>query len=117
LIFVAGSPLYFPNLSFRLIRANLPPHQACFIVPPHLNKFDIKNYLESCYQIKVADVKTMIRLGTMERDPQTGKQRKTADYKKAIVTMEEDFYWPPLPTYEEHGALSKNHPPPDADKS
>ncbi|KAJ3263567.1 hypothetical protein HK104_006620 [Borealophlyctis nickersoniae] len=91
----AGIKFYFPKLRFKLVRSNLPPHQAVFHCAPQLNKLDIKNYLEALYSITINDVRTMIyRAQTQRRGQHT---EILGSYKKAIVTMEEDFRFPPPP--------------------
>ncbi|KAI9096919.1 ribosomal protein L23/L15e core domain-containing protein [Phlyctochytrium arcticum] len=89
--------LFFPNIIMRLLRSNLPPHQCVFRCPPQLNKIDIKQYLEKLYDIQVNDVRTMNYLGRLHRMPRSTDKIRSASYKKVIVTMEEDFVFPPLP--------------------
>ncbi len=53
------------------------------------NKIEIKAAIETVYEVKVADVNTLIMKG---KTKQVGRARKgrTADYKKAIVTLAPD---------------------------
>ncbi|KAJ1547213.1 hypothetical protein HK096_003978, partial [Nowakowskiella sp. JEL0078] len=90
----AGSKLWFPNFVFRLVRSNLPPHQAMFKVPPQLTKVDIKAYLKDVYKVSVTDVRTMNYLP----QPSTGPfKKRVAGYKKAVVSLTSDFIFPPQP--------------------
>ncbi|KAJ3101129.1 hypothetical protein HDU96_010125 [Phlyctochytrium bullatum] len=88
-----GANLYFPNVVLKLVRSDLPPHQAVFRVPPHLNKLDITNLLTSLYGIEVLDVRTMNYMGRPYRD-RRGKDTNSGAFKKAVVTMKEDFVFP-----------------------
>jgi ribosomal protein L23 len=92
----AGAKLYFPNIALTLVRSNLPPNQAVFRVPAQLNKVDLSSLLSSMYGIQVLDVRTMNYLGRTNLQG-AGRRVKSANYKKAIVTMGEDFVWPELP--------------------
>ncbi|KAI8853336.1 hypothetical protein BC829DRAFT_382552 [Chytridium lagenaria] len=89
----AGASLFFPNISIKLVRSSLPPHQAVFRVPPSLNKLDISSLLTSLYGIDVLDVRTMNYLGRYHRD-RKGLPTNSAAFKKVIVTMKEDFIFP-----------------------
>jgi hypothetical protein len=57
---------------------------------------DIKSYLESLYDIQVKDVRTMVYLGQLQRVQSRGRlvNKRLPTYKKAIVTMGEDFVFP-----------------------
>lgn len=59
-----------------------------FEVAPGANKHQIKRAVEELYDVRVADVRTMHRKGK----PRRAKFRmtKTSDWKRAIVTLEED---------------------------
>ncbi|KAI8929895.1 hypothetical protein BC831DRAFT_441535 [Entophlyctis helioformis] len=105
-----GGKFYFPNLVFRLVRSNLPPHQAVFRTPQQLNKLDIKSYLSSLYSLAITDVRTMNYTGSSVRRKPVSKTARTgrkteASYKKVIVTMESDFVFPDVPTVKTTGAM------------
>jgi ribosomal protein L23 len=104
-----ASLLYFPNICFRMMRSHHPPHIAVFRVPNQLNKIDIKNYLTSLYDVKVASVRTAVYLGKKINKPIRGQLQSTRSpsYKKAIVTMEEDFQFP-APNFKD--AVTMNAP-------
>ncbi|KAJ3219273.1 hypothetical protein HDU67_001892 [Dinochytrium kinnereticum] len=89
----AGASLFFPNITLKLVRSSLPPHQAVFRVPPSLNKLDITSLLTSLYGIDIVDVRTMNYLGRTHRD-RRGRPSQSAAFKKVIVTMKEDFNFP-----------------------
>ncbi len=69
-----------------------------FKVSPDANKFQIKDFVEKFYDVKVVDVSTMNYDGKKKmRYTRRGIQRgKTAAFKKAVVTLAEgqtiDFY-------------------------
>ncbi|KAJ3085716.1 hypothetical protein HK102_013896 [Quaeritorhiza haematococci] len=96
----AASKFFFPNIIFRLVRSNLPPHQAVFRVPPQLTKPDIKHYLETVYPpVTITDVRTMNYHGRLRADTKRmgAQSKQSANWKKVIVTMQEDFVWPDPP--------------------
>jgi large subunit ribosomal protein L23 len=69
-----------------------------FFVQKKANKLQIKKAIEELYGVQVKDVNTMNYEGTLKsRSTRAGVQLgRTADYKKAIVTLAEgetiDFY-------------------------
>ncbi|TPX59257.1 hypothetical protein PhCBS80983_g02606 [Powellomyces hirtus] len=91
-----GAKFYFPNVVFRLLRSNLPPQQCVFRCPQQLNKIDIKSILTNLYDLSITDVRTMNYLGRTHKG-RLGTRVRAANYKKVIVTMEEDFNFPPVP--------------------
>ncbi|KAL3894756.1 MAG: hypothetical protein SGCHY_005092, partial [Lobulomycetales sp.] len=80
-----------------MLRSSSPPHVAVFKVPKQLNKIDIRNYLTALYDVRVSAVRTAVFLGRRERKPIRGQMVhvRSAAYKKAIVTMLDDFHFPP----------------------
>ena len=63
--------------------------KAVFKVPPKMNKFDIKEYLSSVYQLPVKKVNTAnydgkLKLGSRQF---RGKYFRTKSWKKAYVTF------------------------------
>lgn len=64
-----------------------PEGKYLFLVDKSSNKIQIKRAVEEIYKVKVEDVNTFVSLGKMRRvRHQLGK---TADTKKAIVTLKE----------------------------
>lgn len=59
-------------------------------VPLDMNKFEIREYLEKIYGIKVAKVNTLIRLGKTRRFQDKNFTRKDKDWKKAYVTLDKE---------------------------
>lgn len=59
-----------------------------FQVAPKANKTDIRHAIEAIYNVKVIDVRTMNRKGKPRRS--RFKMAKTSDWKRAIVTLEEN---------------------------
>jgi large subunit ribosomal protein L23 len=92
----AGPRIYFPNVVFAILKRpeHLKSNQALFKVPEHLNKFDIRNYLESIYGVKVTQVNTVRILGKFRRDA-IGRMVRMPNWKKAYVTLDKDFDYPP----------------------
>ncbi|KAI9004080.1 hypothetical protein BC832DRAFT_558495 [Gaertneriomyces semiglobifer] len=95
-----GAKLFFPNVVMQIVRSNLPPHQCVFRCPPALNKIDIKAYLTNLYNINISDVRTM-NYSPQELSAAGRRRQKRLEpkYKKVIVTMEEDFNFPPPPQW------------------
>ncbi|CAG8534090.1 13177_t:CDS:1, partial [Gigaspora rosea] len=96
--------IYFPNIIFRLMRTpTLPPNQVAFRVPPNINKLDIRDYLFHVYKLKVFDVRTMNYGAKRPIKKSDGilRGKFTSKYKKAIVTLAEDFAYPPPPDKSE----------------
>ncbi|RUP43653.1 ribosomal protein L23/L15e core domain-containing protein [Jimgerdemannia flammicorona] len=89
--------VWFPNLIFRMVRSpTLPANQVVFRVPPRCNKFDIFSYLTNIYGVKILDIRTMNYATQITR--RGGKEiRREGAYKKAIVTLDDDFTWPTKP--------------------
>lgn len=52
-----------------------------------MTKYDIKNYLEKIYNVKVVDVRTRIALGETRRVPGKGYVIKDDDIKYAFITL------------------------------
>ncbi|KAL2917961.1 mitochondrial 54S ribosomal protein YmL41 [Polyrhizophydium stewartii] len=103
-----GAKLYFPNVVFRLVRSNLPPHQAVFRCPQQLNKLDIKGYLGNLYNLAITDVRTMNYLGSARRAKQVPMRTRkvaTGAFKKVIVTMDSDFVFPEPPDVKNSNAM------------
>lgn len=92
--------IYLPNIIFRLVR-NSPkeaknPFIATFRVPVQLTKPDIVSYLWQIYGLKVTSISTITEMGEMVR-MRPGKyksERRLKNTKKAIVGMEEPFWFP-----------------------
>ncbi|CAG8432708.1 5690_t:CDS:2 [Diversispora eburnea] len=85
---------------FKLVRApNLAPNQVAFRIPPNVNKLDIRDYLTHIYQIKVVDVRTMNYAAKRPVRKRDGAMRGkyVSKYKKAIVTLCDNFKYPPIP--------------------
>jgi len=59
-----------------------------FEVDPRANKVEIKNAVETLFDVSVVDVNTLVMRGKMKRMGRT--RAKTRNWKKAIVTLKED---------------------------
>ena len=90
--------MYFPNFVFTIVRppANLPKDWAVFRVSPMLNKYDIRNYLEAIYKVKVLEVNTIKYLGKYRRD-ELGRTIRLPNWKKAYVRLDKPFHYPDPP--------------------
>lgn len=95
--------IVFPNAIFKMIKPGKPllKNQVAFIVPLNYGKIQIRSYLEQIYGVEVKRVATMVYQGKpiFVRDRKTGqvlRKSKRKDFKKAIVTMKEDFVYPDI---------------------
>jgi large subunit ribosomal protein L23 len=59
-----------------------------FRVNPAANKVEIKQAVEELFKVKVVSVNTMNRQGKKKRQ-RTASSGKTADWKRAVVTLAE----------------------------
>lgn len=73
----------------KLVRpeANQPANVVQFACSMEMTKFDMKNYLEKIYNIKVVDVRTRIAMGKTKPARNGGYIVKEDDVKYAYVTM------------------------------
>ena len=78
--------LEFPWMTEKSTAIRMTSNSYVFKVKPSANKIEIKQAIEEVYEVKVAAVNTLIVKGKRR---QVGRSRpgKTADWKKAIVTI------------------------------
>jgi large subunit ribosomal protein L23 len=60
-----------------------------FVVAPDANKIEIRQAVESIFDVRVTNVNTLNRNGKRKRNRRTGGYGKRADTKRAIVTLAE----------------------------
>ena len=103
-----------PNLIFTMLKPGKahPANTAVFKVPLSCSKPLIANYLEQLYRVKVKRVNTAIYLGKQKRNPFTGRPYKLSDWKKAIVTIEQEAGKEPwtYPTLEQQEQINQPNP-------
>ena len=58
-----------------------------FIVRPDANKIEIRQAVESIFNVKVTNVNTLNRNGKRKRNRRTGTFGRRPDQKRAIVTL------------------------------
>jgi large subunit ribosomal protein L23 len=87
-----------PNETFKLMHPSefTPENEVHFKVPIYYNKYQIKNYLEQIYNVKVLSVHTMVNLGKTKRLPHKVKTYKQRDWKKAMVQIQGGFKYPTI---------------------
>jgi large subunit ribosomal protein L23 len=61
-----------------------------FVVAPDANKIEIKQAVESIFNVKVTRISTLNRKGKRKRNRRTGTFGKRADSKRAIVSLAPD---------------------------
>ena len=60
-----------------------------FVVAPDANKIEIRNAIETIFDVKVTNVNTVNRKGKRKRNRRTGGYGSRPDSKRAIVTLSE----------------------------
>ena len=90
-----GQKLFFPNIVFTMIRSSIPrkDNEFTFRVPVHLTKYDITQYLEQLYSIKVKNVSTT----NFPRSVVRSTKRIIPSRKNAVVEIEGQFSYPSPP--------------------
>jgi large subunit ribosomal protein L23 len=61
-----------------------------FVVAPDANKIEIKQAVESIFNVKVTRISTLNRKGKRKRNRRTGTFGKRPDSKRAIVSLAPD---------------------------
>ncbi|MBI4212281.1 MAG: 50S ribosomal protein L23 [Deltaproteobacteria bacterium] len=74
-----------PLITEKLVKQQTTQNQYGFEVDQRATKHDVRQAIESLFQVKVLQVSTLNMLGKQKRVGRT--QGKTADWKKAIVTL------------------------------
>lgn len=95
--------VYLCNWFVKLVRPGKeqPNDQVQCHVPMKMTKFDIKNYFEKIYGIRVAKVNTRIQLGKEKTLWQWNIKRKKPDIKVAYLTLaDQTFEFPDI--YAKH---------------
>lgn len=59
----------------------------CFKVDTDATKDDVKKAVETIFNVKVAQVRTLIMKGKTRLNPRTRRPIKSSAFKKAIVTL------------------------------
>lgn len=107
-IYQRGNPqlrVFLPNFWMKLVKpsavlgkATVPDNKVQFIVSSEMTKIDIKNYLEKIYNVPVANVKTVNKLGKTRNNAYAAYLVKDDDQKIAFVTLPpgHKFEWPEL---------------------
>ncbi|KAH7028342.1 hypothetical protein B0J12DRAFT_584289 [Macrophomina phaseolina] len=93
-----------PDFTLTLLRTPfLPPTFAKFLVPLHLNKLDMRDYLWHAYGIKCTNVRSFVQQQKIRQDDPTRKRAMPRRWyrgpaiKKMTVEMERPFVWPEEP--------------------
>ena len=81
-----GDVVQGPIITEKGTLVNEQGNQVVFRVHPHANKVEIRQAIETVFNVKVADVRTASYEGKLKR---MGRhQGRRADWKKAIVTLQ-----------------------------
>ena len=86
----AGQKVYFPNFVFTLLRTHKHiKNQVAFKCSPILTKFDIQQYLQKLYGLKILDIRTFTY--PMKQRRAGYLIEKEPAWKKVFVTLDHDF--------------------------
>ncbi|XP_057340655.1 39S ribosomal protein L23, mitochondrial [Microplitis mediator] len=107
-MFQKGNPqlrVFLPNFWMKLVRPQCPQadNQVEFHVSMGMTKYDVKNYLEKIYNVKVLDVRTRIKMGRFKKSLDRGYIIKDDDIKVAYAILPKDqkFVFPDIFNVEE----------------
>ncbi|KAK7707257.1 mitochondrial 54S ribosomal protein YmL41 [Botryosphaeria dothidea] len=96
--------VYLPDFTLTLLRTPfLPPTFAKFLVPLHLNKLDLRDYLWHAYGIKCTNIRSFVQQQKMRQDdparkrPMSRRWYRGPSIKKMTVEMDRPFVWPEDP--------------------
>ena len=85
-----GSILRRPVVTEKSMNAATRRNTYVFEVDLHTNKIEIRRAVEEMFQVKVLDVRTMVRKGKEKtRRRPTGRTPRTSDRKRAWVRLAE----------------------------
>lgn len=108
-LYQLGNPqlrIFRTNFCLTLVRPGkeLLPDTVQFRVPMEMSKFDVKNYLESIYNVPVAAVRTRIQYGSNRKRNHMNQKVKIPDYKVAYVQLAkgQTFQFPDLFPQKDH---------------
>ena len=95
-----GRVVPLPNIKLRLNPpryaspddASLGVDEVVFVTTPDVTKLEVRNFLETVHDVRVADVRTANYEGKKKRD--RGGFHRRADTKKVYVTLRERWYPP-----------------------
>jgi large subunit ribosomal protein L23 len=80
------SVLHRPIVSEKTY-ALMDAHVYVFDVDMDATKIDVRHAVEQAFGVKVTKVNTLTRKGKSKRNPRTNRIGRTADTKRAIVTL------------------------------
>ena len=91
-----GPSVYFPNLLFTMVRSGKPRirNQFVFRVPTFLHKYDIIQYFEGLYGLKVKEIKTR---NFLPKETRQGRSYTPARKNAIIQFGGKEFTYPELP--------------------
>ncbi|XP_036619707.1 39S ribosomal protein L23, mitochondrial isoform X1 [Trichosurus vulpecula] len=91
-LYQAGNPqlrIFRTNFFIRLVRPGTaqPEDTVQFRIPMEMTRIDLKNYLQSIYNVPVAAVRTRIQHGSNKKRDHRNVRIKQPDYKVAYVQL------------------------------
>ncbi|KAM9301516.1 large ribosomal subunit protein uL23m [Gastrophryne carolinensis] len=91
-IYQLGNPqlrVFRTNFFMTLVRPGVvqPPDTVQFRIPMEMTKFDVRNYLQSIYNVPVAAVRTRIQYGNNRKRNHLNQRVRRPDYKVAYIQL------------------------------
>ncbi|XP_051823270.1 39S ribosomal protein L23, mitochondrial isoform X1 [Antechinus flavipes] len=91
-LYQAGNPqlrIFRTNFFIQLVRPGTvqPEDTVQFRIPMEMTRVDLKNYLQSIYNVPVAAVRTRIQHGSNKKRDHRNVRIKRPDYKVAYVQL------------------------------
>ncbi|XP_025213033.1 39S ribosomal protein L23, mitochondrial isoform X2 [Theropithecus gelada] len=100
-LYQLGGPqlrVFRTNFFIQLVRPGVaqPEDTVQFRIPMEMTRVDLRNYLESIYNVPVAAVRTRVQYGSNKRRDHRNVRIKKPDYKVAYVQLVLHPQSPPL---------------------
>ncbi|XP_065209612.1 large ribosomal subunit protein uL23m [Planococcus citri] len=102
-IYQLGNPqlrVFLPNFWMKLVKPEepQPPNVVQFITHTGMTNYDIRNYLEKIYNVRVVHVRSYLEDGKIRPAMKHGYLIKEDDFRRAYVTLPRDvkFEFPAL---------------------
>lgn len=104
--FVKGNPqlrVFLPDYKMVMVKSKskMPENVVAFKVDPRMTDWDIKNYLEKIYKVKVAAVNSHIYPGELYMSQKSLAKREDFKIAHVYLPIGQKFVWPNLFPKEE----------------
>ncbi|XP_072862475.1 large ribosomal subunit protein uL23m isoform X1 [Chlorocebus sabaeus] len=114
-LYQLGGPqlrVFRTNFFIQLVRPGVaqPEDTVQFRIPMEMTRVDLRNYLESIYNVPVAAVRTRVQYGSNKRRDHRNVRIKKPDYKVAYVQLVLHPQSPPLYSSTTHSSAPPEFP-------